>query len=73
MDEALKIAKKIATGPTLAFLATRKVIDGAALTTFEEQLEEERKAQLALGDTPDFMAAMAAFVKGKKPQFTGKL
>ena len=67
------MAKKIACGPTLAFLATRRVVDAAHVLSFTEQLEAERAAQQALGDTPDFLEAMKAFTSGKKPHFKGRL
>ena len=72
-EESMKVAKKIAEGPTLAFVATRKIIDNSFLVSFEQELEEERKVQKELGDTPDFKEAIKARARGKRPVFTGKL
>ena len=72
-EQAMLVAAKIAEGPTLAFLATRRVVDQSTLLNFQDQLELERKEQKSLGDSPDFAIAMRAFMKGSKPKFTGKL
>ena len=51
-EEALAIAKRVAAGPTMAFLATRTIVDNAAGLTFKEELKAECVAQQAMAESP---------------------
>lgn len=70
--QALAIAQKLAAGPTIAFVETRKLLDASWMQTLPRQLDAELKAQSDLGDMPDFTIAIRRFRgKGKEP-FTGQ-
>ena len=66
---AHKIAKKLAMGPTHAFIAIRRLIDGCDKVSYSEQLEKERHAQRIMGDAASFLDAVMAFFRRKSPNF----
>lgn len=64
-------ANRIASGPTRAFGAFRRLVDDAGGRPLAAQLEAERQAFLKAAETDDFREGVAAFV-GKRPAaFTG--
>ncbi len=71
MDEATKIARKLATGPTRSYAAIKKAIDLAATNTLDQQLDLERDSQRELGRSADFKEGVAAFLAKRPAQFTG--
>lgn len=71
MDEAIKVARKLATGPTRSYAAIKKAIDLAATNTLDQQLDLERDSQRELGRSADFKEGVAAFLAKRPAQFTG--
>jgi len=71
MSEALKLAEKLAQGPTIALAASRRLYWQSPLNTYEEQLDEERRLQELAGSTKDFMEGVAAFLQKRQAKFTG--
>jgi 2-(1,2-epoxy-1,2-dihydrophenyl)acetyl-CoA isomerase len=76
-DEALevetrKLAAGLATAPTLAFPAIRKLMDEAPQRTLTDQLEEERQRQRVLADSLDTIEGIAAFRERRTPTFVGR-
>nr|RAW04030.1 enoyl-CoA hydratase [Aerococcus urinae] len=69
METATTVATKLANGPTNAFREIRKAIDAGARNTYDEQLEYERVTQGQLGDHPNFVEGVKAFLTKKEPQF----
>jgi 2-(1,2-epoxy-1,2-dihydrophenyl)acetyl-CoA isomerase len=69
METATAVATKLANGPTNAFREIRKAIDAGARNGYAEQLEYERVTQGQLGDHPNFVEGVKAFLTKKEPQF----
>ena len=72
MDEATKVARRLAAGPTLSYAAIKKAIDLAATNTLDQQLDFERDNQRELGRSADFKEGVAAFLAKRPAQFTGR-
>jgi 2-(1,2-epoxy-1,2-dihydrophenyl)acetyl-CoA isomerase len=71
-DEALGLARHLATQPTQALAAIKRLIDSAPGTSLDTQLDRERDAQGALGKSSDYREGVAAFFDKRKPAFTGR-
>lgn len=72
LDEALAIARKLATGPTVAIGLIRKQVAAALNQTLDEALATERRNQTVAGRTADFKESLAAFAEKRPPQFKGR-
>jgi 2-(1,2-epoxy-1,2-dihydrophenyl)acetyl-CoA isomerase len=66
-----EVAATFATLPTRAVGMTKRLFDGAAARTLEEQLEVEAQMQSAATKTADFREGVAAFLEKRDPSFTG--
>ncbi len=67
-----KIAMKIATGPTLALGATRRLVWDAQEDALGDALHSERNAQTYAGRTKDFREGVAAFSEKRRAEFKGE-
>ena len=72
MEEATRLAHRLAAGPTLSYAAIKKAIDAAATNTLDQQLDLERDSQRALGRSADFKEGVAAFLAKRPANFTGR-
>jgi 2-(1,2-epoxy-1,2-dihydrophenyl)acetyl-CoA isomerase len=72
MDEATKLARRMAAGPTLSYGAIKRAISLAATNTLDQQLDLERDSQKALNQSADFKEGVAAFLAKRPAQFTGR-
>ena len=71
-DETLAtIVKHVATGPTRAFGAFRRLVDQASGRPLAAQLEAERLAFLQAAETSDFKEGVSAFVSKRPAEFAG--
>jgi 2-(1,2-epoxy-1,2-dihydrophenyl)acetyl-CoA isomerase len=68
---AQEVASLFAAMPTRAVWQTKRLLDRAETTTFEEQLELEATTQAELTRTHDFSEGVAAFLAKREPEFTG--
>jgi len=69
---AVAMAERLAVMPTKALVATRKLMMGAHTRSLSEQLDQERDAQSALGQTHDYFEGVKAFLEKRPAQFKGE-
>jgi 2-(1,2-epoxy-1,2-dihydrophenyl)acetyl-CoA isomerase len=69
MDEAMAIARRLATLPAHAALETRAAFEAAAGHTLTEQLAYEAERQRELLDGPAFSEGVKAFLEKRAPVF----
>ncbi|MGE0775138.1 MAG: enoyl-CoA hydratase-related protein [Sphingomonadaceae bacterium] len=72
LAEAMAIARKLASGPTVAIGMIRKQVAAALNQTFDETLAVERSNQTTAGRTRDFKESLAAFAEKRPPKFEGR-
>ncbi|MGL4280239.1 MAG: enoyl-CoA hydratase family protein [Albidovulum sp.] len=70
-DEALKLAQRIAEGPTFAHGMTKTQLNQEWNMGLEQAIEAEAQAQAICMQTRDFERAYHAFVAKEKPVFAG--
>ncbi len=72
MPEAMKMAKELAAGPTVALSLIRKAYWQSLNNSYAEQLCLERKYQRLAGLTDDFREGVMAFREKRPAKFTGR-
>lgn len=70
-EEALKMAREIAQGPTIAHAATKRSLHQEWEMSIDEAIDYEAEAQARCMETSDFERAYQAFVKKQTPIFEG--
>jgi 2-(1,2-epoxy-1,2-dihydrophenyl)acetyl-CoA isomerase len=71
MAEAEKLARALASGPTLAFGAVKKLLLASQNAQLEDQLDAETSAIVSMTRTSDGREGVAAFREKRKPSFKG--
>jgi 2-(1,2-epoxy-1,2-dihydrophenyl)acetyl-CoA isomerase len=71
MPEAIRLAQKMAAGPTLSYAAIKQAMNQAGTNSLDQQLDLERDSQRALGKSADFKEGVAAFLAKRAATFTG--
>jgi len=72
MATAQETAHKLATGPTLALSAIRKLMASTATNGFAQQLQAEAISQRMASQTADCVEGVTAFVQKRKAVFKGQ-
>ncbi|MBX3477471.1 MAG: enoyl-CoA hydratase/isomerase family protein [Brevundimonas sp.] len=72
MDEARKIAARIAAQSLLAIMANKEMVNAALETTLTQGVQFERRLFHSLFAFEDQKEGMSAFVEKRKPAFKGK-
>jgi enoyl-CoA hydratase/carnithine racemase len=70
-EEALKLAREIAQGPTIAHATTKRSLHKEWDMSIDEAIDYEAEAQARCMETADFERAYRAFVKKQTPIFEG--
>jgi 2-(1,2-epoxy-1,2-dihydrophenyl)acetyl-CoA isomerase len=69
LGQAVTLGADLATGPTTAYAANRKILFEAAASNLSAALEVERITQGELGRTALHLEGMRAFLEKRKPNF----
>ncbi|HEY8985287.1 MAG TPA: enoyl-CoA hydratase-related protein [Streptomyces sp.] len=70
--EALKLARTLAEGPTVAYAAIKESIAFGLTHSLTETLDKEDELQTRAGAAEDHRIAVSAFVNKEKPKYVGR-
>ncbi len=70
--EVASLARRLASGPTVAFGAIRRAVEYSGGHDFVDSLEFEASMMTLTGSTEDHHNAVGSFVNKEKPSFTGR-
>lgn len=70
-DRAAELASELATGPTLAFGAVKRLLQASVGSSLETQMELEARAISASAQTEDGREGIASFLEKRSPRFGG--
>jgi 2-(1,2-epoxy-1,2-dihydrophenyl)acetyl-CoA isomerase len=71
-EEAEKLGRKLASGPTRAYGAVKKLLSRTFEQSLEVQLEEESRLIAAMGHSADGREGLDSFLNKRKPSFKGE-
>jgi 2-(1,2-epoxy-1,2-dihydrophenyl)acetyl-CoA isomerase len=71
-DVAETWGRKLASGPTTALSLVKTLIDAGAISTFEEAMEDEARAQHIVYTTKDMQEGISAYLERREPRFIGE-
>ena len=66
------MAAQLADAPTAGLAAIKRALYASSGNTLEQQLDVERDAQRALGNSSDYREGVAAFLEKRAPRFSGR-
>ena len=71
-DGALALARKLASGPTRALVATRRLIDDSEHLTYADQFRREIETQAEIRTSEDALEGRNAFLEKRPARFSGR-
>src|SRR5262249_6055773 len=71
-EEALAFAQRIAAGPPRVQAWIKRAVYGALDGTLDDALAVEKRGQLELLGTRDFLEGVSAFLEKREPRFSGE-
>jgi 2-(1,2-epoxy-1,2-dihydrophenyl)acetyl-CoA isomerase len=72
MSEAIKLAQRLAQGPTRALVATRMLLEESEHAAYATQFRREIEVQSEVRQSADALEGRAAFVEKRKASFSGR-
>ena len=72
MPEAIKLAQRLAQGPTRALVATRMLLEESEHASYAAQFRREIEVQSDVRTSADALEGRAAFVEKRKASFSGR-
>jgi len=72
MAEAEELAKRLASGPTVALGAMRQVLRRGLTQSYSDTLDAEAMGQYRAGNSADAVEGVAAFLQKRKAAFKGQ-
>lgn len=72
MDAAIKLAQRLAQGPTRALVATRMLLEESEHASYADQFRREIEVQSEVRKSADALEGRAAFVEKRKASFSGR-
>ncbi len=71
MEEALKLAQKLALAPTASIGRIKRMLNASFSNNLAQQLDLEHASQIESGKSNDFREGVQAFFEKRAPNFTG--
>lgn len=72
MEEAMQLARHLATQPTKGLALIKRALHASTNNTFDQQLDLERDLQRLAGRTEDYREGVGAFMEKRTPKFKGQ-
>jgi 2-(1,2-epoxy-1,2-dihydrophenyl)acetyl-CoA isomerase len=72
MDEAMALARHLATQPTSGLGLIKRALLASAINSLDAQLDLERDLQREAGRTEDYREGVTAFMEKRQPMFKGR-
>ncbi len=66
------MAAQLATQPTAALAAMKRLFAGSGARTLDQQLDAERDSQFVRGGSADFKEGVQAFLQKRAASFSGR-